>query len=263
MLLENKNAVIYGGGGGLGGGVARTFAREGARVFLVGRTRQPLEAVAADVKAAGGSAEVAVVDVLDEQAVEEHAGAVVAQAGSIDVSFNLVTRGDAQGTPLVDMTADDLTRAVTTGLLANFHTARAAARHMIRQGSGVILTVTSGSARGTAPLMGSTGPADAATEALLRYLAAETGQHGVRVVGIYTAGVPETLSPERIAAVNPNMRMDAAAFEQMLAGMAQMTMLRRAPSLAQVADTAAFLASDRAGGITGTIVNVTCGLVPG
>jgi NAD(P)-dependent dehydrogenase (short-subunit alcohol dehydrogenase family) len=263
MLLENRNAVIYGGGGGLGGGVARTFAREGARVFLVGRTREPLEAVAADVTAAGGSAEVAVVDVLDEQAVADHAAAVVAQAGSIDVSFNLVTRGDVQGTPLVDMTADDLTRAVTTGLLANFHTARAAARHMIRQGSGVILTVTSGSAKASAPLMGSTGPADAATEAFLRYLAAETGQHGVRVVGIYTAGVPETLSPERIAKVNPNMQLDAAALEQMLAAMAQMTMLRRAPSLAQVAETAAFLASDRAGGITGTIVNVTCGLVPG
>ena len=263
MLLENKNAVVYGGGGGLGGGVARTFAREGARVFLVGRTREPLEAVAADVTAAGGSAEVAVVDVLDEQAVADHAAAVVAQAGSIDVSFNLVTRGDVQGTPLVDMTADDLTRAVTTGLLANFHTARAAARHMIRQGSGVILTVTSGSAKASAPLMGSTGPADAATEAFLRYLAAETGQHGVRVVGIYTAGVPETLSPERIAKVNPNMQLDAAALEQMLAGMAQMTMLRRAPSLVQVAETAAFLASDRAGGITGTIVNVTCGLVPG
>jgi enoyl-[acyl-carrier-protein] reductase (NADH) len=110
--------------------------------------------------------------------------------------------------------------------------------------------------------MGSTGPADAATEAFLRYLAAEIGQHGVRVLSLYTAGVPETLSPENIAAVNPNLKLDAAALEQMLAGMAQMTMLRRAPSLAQVADTAAFLASDRAGGITGTIVNVTCGLVP-
>src|SRR5919198_4423588 len=158
MLLENKNAIIYGAGGSIGGGVARTFAREGARVFLVGRTREPLEAVAADVTAAGGSAEVAVLDVLDEQAVQEHAGAVAAQAGSIDVSFNLVTRGDVQGTPLVDMTAADLTRAVTTGLLANFYTARAAARHMIRQGSGVILAVTSGSAKASAPLMGSTGP---------------------------------------------------------------------------------------------------------
>ena len=127
MLLENKNAIIYGAGGGLGAGVARTFAREGARLFLVGRTREKLDAVAADVVASGGSAEVAVVDATDEQAVNEHARAVAAQAGSIDASFNLITRGDVQGTPLVDMTTDDLLRAVVTGLQSNVITARAQA----------------------------------------------------------------------------------------------------------------------------------------
>jgi enoyl-[acyl-carrier-protein] reductase (NADH) len=113
------------------------------------------------------------------------------------------------------------------------------------------------------PLMGNTGPADAAVETFMRYLAAELGQHGVRVLGIYTAGVPETLSPEKIASVNPTMQLDAAAVQRMVEGLAGMTMLRRAPSLAQVAEVAAFLASDRAAGMTGTIVNVTCGLVPG
>ena len=195
MLLEGKNAIIYGAGGGIGGGVARTFAREGATVFLVGRTRESLAAVAADIAAAGGSAEVTVVDALDEQAVDEHARAVASEAGSIDVSFNLISRGDVQGIPLVDLTAADFAGAVTTGLMANFHTARAAAGHMVEQGSGVILTLTSGSARGTMPLMGNTGPADAATETFMRYLAAELGPHGVRVVGLYTAGVPETLTP--------------------------------------------------------------------
>ncbi len=263
MLLEGKNAIIYGAGGGIGGGVARTFAREGAMVFLAGRTRESLEAVAADITAAGGSAEVAVVDALDEQAVDEHARAVAARAGSIDVSFDLISRGDVQGIPLIDMTAPDFARAVTTGLMANFHTARAAARHMVKQGSGVILTLTSGSARGTSPLMGNTGPADAVTETFMRYLAAEVGPYGVRVLGLYTAGVPETLSPEKIAAVNSSMDMDAADLDRLLERLAGMTMLRRAPRLAQVADVAAFLASDRAGAMTGTIVNVTCGLVPG
>jgi NADP-dependent 3-hydroxy acid dehydrogenase YdfG len=115
-LLEKKNAIIYGAGGGIGGGVARTFAREGARVFLVGRTKQPLEAVAAEIKAEGGAADVAVIDALDEQAVEEHVRAVVSKAGSVDVSFNLITRGDVQQIPLVDMTTADLMRAVTNGL---------------------------------------------------------------------------------------------------------------------------------------------------
>ena len=261
MLLEDKNAVIYGAGGGIGGGVARTFAREGARVFLTGRTREKLETVAADIRAAGGSAEVAELDALDEQAVDEHAQAVVSQAGSIDVSFNLISRGDVQGIPLVDMTTADLTRAVTTGLTANFLTARAA-RRMIDQGSGVILTLTSGSASGGTPLMGSTSPADAATESFMRSLAAEVGEHGVRVVGLWTAGVPETLSPEKIASVNSTMDLDAAGVERMIEGLAGMTMLRRAPRLAQVAEVAAFLASDRAAAMTGTITNVTCGLVP-
>ena len=147
MLLENKKAIIYGAGGSIGGGVARTFAREGARVFLAGRTREPLESVAADVEAAGGSAEVAELDALDEQAVDEHADTVASQAGGIDVSFNLISRGDVQRIPLVDMTAEDFTRPITTGITANFITARAAARHMVEQGSGVILALDSGSAK--------------------------------------------------------------------------------------------------------------------
>ena len=263
MLLENKNALIYGASGGIGGGVARTFAREGARVFLAGRTREKLEAVAADIAAAGGSAEVAVVDALDEQAVDELVRDVASRAGSVDVSFNLISRGDVQGIPLVEMTAADLSRAVTTGLMPHFLTARAAALQMIRQGSGVILMLTSGSAAGAPPMMGSTPPADAATEAFMRCLAAEVGPHGVRVVGLRTAGVAETLSPEKIAAVNPTMQLDAAAVERVIEGIAGMTMLRRAPRLPQVAEVAAFLASDGAAAVTGTIANVSCGLIPG
>jgi len=262
MLLENKTAILYGAGGGLGGGVARAFAREGARVFLTGRTRPKLDMLAADIKAAGGAAEVAVLDALDEAAVEAHAQAVVSQAGRLDISFNLITRGDVQGLALVDMSTADLLRAVTTGLSSLFITARAAARHMINQKSGVILTVSSGTSAGAPPMMGSTGPADAAMELLMRSLAAELGPHGIRVLGIWTAAVAETLTAEKIGAVNSNLQMQEAAVAQLVEQIGQMTMLRRAPRLAQVADTAAFLASDQAGAITGTIVNASCGLVP-
>jgi NAD(P)-dependent dehydrogenase (short-subunit alcohol dehydrogenase family) len=261
MLLEDKNAVIYGAGGGIGGGVARAFAREGARVFLAGRTREPLEAVAADIRAAGGSAEVAELDALDEQAVDEHAQAVVSQGGSIDVSFNLVSRGDIQGIPLVEMTVEDFTRPITTGIAANFISAPAAARHMIEQGSGVILALDSGSAN-KSPMMGGTGPADAATDSLVRNLAAEVGPYGVRVLGIWTAGIPETLSPEKLASVDSNLQMDDVAFQGLLDRLDEMRMLRRSPRLAEVTDVAAFLASDRASAITGTFVNVTSGMFP-
>jgi len=257
-LLTDKTAIIYGGGGGIGGAIARTFGREGATVCLVGRTREPLEAVALDIAAAGGSAEVSVLDALDEQAVNDHVEAVAAKTGRIDISLNLISRGDRQGTPLVDMSADDLLEAVVTGLRSNFLTARAAARQMIEQGSGVILHLNSASGDGAMPGMGSTGPADAATEAFMRYLAAEVGPRGVRVCGIWTAGVAETLSKDKLFKVAGANAPEPQTAEDLIAGLAA---LRRTPKLADVAETAAFLASDRAAGITGTMTNVTCGLV--
>ncbi|HEX6076723.1 MAG TPA: SDR family oxidoreductase [Micromonosporaceae bacterium] len=261
MLLENRNAVIYGAGGALGTGVATAFAREGATVFLAGRTREHLDKAAEQVTAAGGHAEVALVDALDERAVDQHAQAMVSQAGGIDISLNLISRGDVQGTPLVEMSTADFLHPIITGVTTNFITARAAARHMIRQGSGVILALDSGAATGS-PMLGGTGPADAATDVLVRNLAAEVGPHGVRVVGIWVAGVPDTLSPEKLAMYNSKLRVDDEAFQGLLAQLDQMRMLRRSPRVAEIAEAAVFLASDRAAGITGTFVNVTGGMFP-
>jgi len=258
-LLEGKNIVVYGAGGGVGRGVARTFAREGARVFLAGRSRAPLERLADAIADDGGRAELAVLDALDERAVQEHARGIVERAGSLDVSFNLVSRGDVQGIALADMSLADFLAPVTTGLTTTFITARTAARQMIEQGSGVILSLTSGTSSAAASMMGGTGPADAATEVYLRSLAAETGPHGVRVVGIWTAGVPETFGLEDDA--NPSRLGTGMSAEDIERVLGPMTMLGHAPRLQDLAETAAFLASDRAGSITGTIVNVTCGLV--
>jgi NAD(P)-dependent dehydrogenase (short-subunit alcohol dehydrogenase family) len=252
VLLESKNCIIYGAGGALGSAIARKFASEGANVFLCGRTRAKLEAVAAEIP----GAEVAELDALDGAAVDEHARGVAQRAGSVDVSFNLATRGDVQGIPLVEMSAEDFTRPVTNGLLQTFNTATSAARIMAAQGGGAILSLTSGSSKGAHPGMGGTGPADAAIETFLRYLAAETGRQGVRVLGIYTAGVRGTVSREKLREVNESAP-DPDAVDRMLSGMAW---LGRTPRVEDVAETAAFLASDRASGITANIVNVTCGL---
>jgi NAD(P)-dependent dehydrogenase (short-subunit alcohol dehydrogenase family) len=256
--LDGKTAVIYGGGGSIGGGLARTFARDGAHVVVVGRTRPALDLVADEVRDAGGTADVAVLDALDETAVDEHLAGVVAARGGVDISINLITRGDVQGIPLVDMKVDDLLQAPTNALRSNFLTARAAARQMSAQGSGVILHLNSGSGAAAMPGMGNTGPADAAVEAFMRYLAAEVGPHGVRVCGIWTAGVAETLSDETIADVSGPDGISAQGALEMISAM---SVLRRTPRLADVTETAAFLASDRAAGITGTMVNVTAGLV--
>lgn len=258
MLLAEKNAIIY-GAGGLGAGIARTFAREGARVFVASRSCEPLEALVASIAADGGTADATVLDALDERAVDAHVERVLAEAGSVDISFNLTSREDKQQTPLVEMSLEDFVRGPHTALTSQFITARAAARAMVGEGSGVILSLTSGTARTPSSGMGNTGAADAAVEALMRTLAAEIGPHGVRVVGLYTAAVADTITRERIRRIT-GQDVDV---EAIIAGVASMTTLRRAPALARVADTAAFLASDRAGDMTGTIVNVTCGLVPG
>src|SRR5215471_6810969 len=116
-LLKNKNAVIYGAGGAIGGAVARAFAREGARVFLVGRTRAKVDAVAKEISAVGGAAEAAQVDALDERAVEQHAAAMVNKAGSIDVSFNaigLVPQQGIQGIALTHLPVDAFCLPMTT-----------------------------------------------------------------------------------------------------------------------------------------------------
>lgn len=96
MMLTNKVAVVYGVGGGIGGAVARAFAREGARVFVTGRHRAKVEAVAKDIASAGGFAEAAEVDALDEKAIDEHLEAVVGKVGRVDISFNAIGVHDTQ-----------------------------------------------------------------------------------------------------------------------------------------------------------------------
>ncbi|BCB82753.1 SDR family NAD(P)-dependent oxidoreductase [Phytohabitans suffuscus] len=265
MLLENRNAVFYGGGGVVGGGIARVFARHGARVFLAGRTRESLEKVAQDIVSAGGAAEVDVVDALDEQAVEAHADAVVARGGSFDVCLNSVPRGDVQGVDLLQLSVDDFTRPLWTGPTMTFLTARAAARRMVAQGSGVILGLTSSSPRGGQKLSGGSGPTDAAIDVFMRNLAAEIGSSGVRVLTLCAAAIPETLVPEKLATVNKNIELfgDATALRQMRERLDRMRYLGRSPSIEQLGEVAAYLASDRAGAMTATTVNATGGMFAG
>jgi NAD(P)-dependent dehydrogenase (short-subunit alcohol dehydrogenase family) len=146
MLLQDKTAVIYGGGGAIGGAAARAFAREGARVFLAGRTLATLERVANEIVTAGGRAETAEVDALNEGAVDEHADVVAASTGRIDIALNAIGIPHVQGTPFAALSAEDYAHPITAYTRTNFLTAKAVARHMVKQGSGVILTLsTSGS----------------------------------------------------------------------------------------------------------------------
>ncbi|SDJ98055.1 NADP-dependent 3-hydroxy acid dehydrogenase YdfG [Actinopolyspora mzabensis] len=259
-MLQKKNAVIYGAGGAIGSAVAKAFAAAGATVHLAGRTQESLRAVVDEIESAGGSAQETTLDAMDEAAVAEHAQNIMADAGSLDISINLITRGEVQGTPMIDMKTEDITAPISNAVTTNYVTARAAARHMVDQGSGVIIALNSGSAHGS-PMMGATGMADAATDALVRNLAAEIGPRGVRVCGIWTAGLPETLSPAKLASFGGEP-MDETAFQGVLDHLDQMRMTKRSPRLDEVAATATFLASDQAGAITGSFINATSGTFP-
>jgi NAD(P)-dependent dehydrogenase (short-subunit alcohol dehydrogenase family) len=255
MLLNDKVAVIYGAGGAIGSAVARAFASEGADVFLTGHKVAPVKAVAKEI----GSGEAAAVDALDEQAVDAHLRSVIDKAGRVDISFNAVGIADTGilGVPLVEMGLEQFSLPIAAYTTSYFLTARLAARHMIPKRSGVIMTVTSLPARMGSHLNGGYGPAHAAKEALTRDLSAELAPQGVRVVGLRPHGMPETDTMKEVF----DTEADALGitWEQFQAYLAGTTHPRRVMALEEVANTAAFMASDKASGMTGTIVNLTMG----
>jgi 3-oxoacyl-[acyl-carrier protein] reductase len=263
MLLEGKSAVIYGGAGSVGRAVARAFAREGARVFLAGRTLASLEEVAEEIAAAGGAAETARVDALDQRAVDDHADAVADKAGGIDVSFNAIGHGDVHGQPLLEMSFEDFFRPVATALRSQFLTTRAAARHMTRRGSGVIMAITATTARLAIPEVGGTGVTFDAIESQCRQWACELGGHGVRVVWLQTTGLPEAIADTGGAfPAYGTGSPDGMTRTELIAWQRRRTQLDRLTSLAEVGSAAAFLASDQASAMTAAAANLTCGQVP-
>jgi NAD(P)-dependent dehydrogenase (short-subunit alcohol dehydrogenase family) len=258
MLLENKIAVVYGAGGDIGATVARAFAREGAKLFLSGRTIRKVEAIAADIVARGEVAEAAQVDALDEKAVEKYVGAVAEKAGAIDISFNAISIAKAvPKSPLLELSLDDFALPITTYTQANFLTARSAARRMVAKRSGVILTITGTPGRMGFPNVGGTSPGYAAVVALTRNLSAELGPQGVRVVCLMPNAIPETATiRESFARYAKAAGVTPVQFQARFEGM---THLGHLTTLEELANVAVFMASDQASGMTGTVVNLSGG----
>lgn len=262
MLLKDKVAIVYGGGGAIGGATARAFAREGAYVFLAGRTQTRLDTVANDIRAAGGRVETAVIDVLDGQQVERHADAVVARAGRIDIAMNAVGFVHVQGIPFGELSLADFESPIHEFMRSHFITAKAVARQMAKRGSGVFLTLsTPGSRAGGAGYIGY-GTTCAAIESFTGHLAAELGEKGIRTICLRPDAMPEAVELSYAKTVfGPIARAAGVSIDAMLKEHAKSAKLGRAPKLVEVADYAAFVASDRAGAMTGAIANLTCGSV--
>lgn len=256
-MLDGKAAVIYGGGGSLGGAMARSYSREGARVFLVARTAPKLEALQREITTQGGNVEIATLDALDSSAVEEHLRTIVASTGRIDVSCNLIGVDVAMGKALTDLTEAQFTRAAFTHARSTFVTATAAARHMARQNRGVILAVTATPARLPRANLGGFSVAGAAIESLCRQLALEVGPNGVRVVCLRTGGTPDNPTLQEV--FTELARVQGTTVEAVEKEEAKRTAYQRMPRVAEVANALVLLATDYAEPITATVVNASCG----
>jgi NAD(P)-dependent dehydrogenase (short-subunit alcohol dehydrogenase family) len=261
MMLKNKVAVIYGAGGAIGGAVAQAFAREGATLFLTGRKRAAVASVAKEIVSGGGSAETAEVDALNEQAVDKHLQSVIDKVGRLDISFNAVGIPDEQilGVPLVDIDVEQFFLAIASYTRSYFLTSRLAARRMVQNKSGVIMTVTALPSRTGTRLNGGYGPAQAAKEALTRDLSAELAPQGIRVVSLRPHGIPETSTMKEVFDIKA--KAAGMSWDQFQGYLAGTNHPRRVMKLAEVANVAAFTASDKASGMTGTTVNLTMGSV--
>jgi 3-oxoacyl-[acyl-carrier protein] reductase len=260
MNLKGKNAVVYGGAGSIGTAVSQAFARAGARVFLCGRTLQPLEALANKIASSDGHAEVATLDALNADAVERHVDQVVAKVGSLDISFNLIDIPHIQGQKLVELSEENFAAPIRDTAATHFITATAAARRMVSKRRGVILMMTTQPGRLALSLSGPFGAACALIEAFARNLAAEVGPAGVRVNCLLSTGSPE--APGVTEAMEMHAKGHGKSLEEMKASFTGQAPLRRFTTLEEVAKTAVFLASDEASAITASAVNISCGMMP-
>jgi NAD(P)-dependent dehydrogenase (short-subunit alcohol dehydrogenase family) len=184
---------------------------------------------------------------------------VIGSAGRVDISFNAVGIPDAKllGVPLVELDLEQFALPLTSYTISYFLTARLAARRMVPSKSGVIMTVSALHSRTGLPLVGGYGPAQAAKEALTRDLSAELAPHGVRVVGLRPQAMLETRTIKN--AFEPRSKATGMTWEQWQQLLASRTHGRRLMTLEEMANVAAFVASDKASGMTGTIVNLTMG----
>jgi 3-oxoacyl-[acyl-carrier protein] reductase len=257
MLLQHKNVVVYGAGGSLGGAVAKALAGAGARVFLTGHRLPSVQKIANEILTAGGSVEADEVDAFNEDAIRLHLERVVQKAGKVDISFNAVGVDVIQNIPLTEIAVDDFVRPVTLTMQTRFLTAIAAGKVMMRQGSGVILFLTATPGGIGYPFTGGFAPACCAVEGLSRNLAIELGVYGIRVVTIRSGGSPDSKVFKDAIDTNP------AGMEPIIRMMKADTALKQMPLMADIANTAVFLASDMAGKITGVTVDVTAGTTAG
>lgn len=257
MLLKNRNAIVYGASGAVGGAVARAFAREGARVVLSARRREPLDEVLKEIKDQGGLVDVMTVDATDPIAVQRHLDEVAQRYGPVTLMFNAISWDDIQGQVLSEMPFEQFFTPIQRGLTTWFHTGTAMAKHMAQHRGGTILGITANAGRQAFGGVGGFGVACAAVEHYLRQLAVENGPAQVRVCWVRSPGSPDAPGVREAWELYGNQK--GLTFEEVHREFARDIPLRQVTPLAQIANAAVLLASDLAAGMTATMANATGG----
>ncbi len=258
MLLESKNAVVFAATGAIAGGVARKFAQEGTHVYVSGRNEAALKQLVNDIKAAGGKATAHVVDATDEAAIEAYVDKVAAEAGKIDIVFNGIGGHPADlgyPEPTATTSFDHFMTPLRVVLGSQFLTARAAGRHMVKQGSGAIVTLSATLSGMAAANMAGISATCSAIEGLTRSLAGEFGPAGVRVNCVRGSAMPETRTIQETVAGQIAVTGNPPSMA--------LPPLGRPITVDDTAKTTAFLASDYASGMTGQVVTVCAGAFVG
>ena len=259
--LKNKVAVVFAASGEIAGEIARSFAQHGAKVYVTGRNLTAVKALAEEIKAGGGRAEAGKVDALNETEIDTYLQKVVADNGKLDLVFNGIGsyyRDAGSGMPSTTVTFEQFLHPLQRICGSQFLTSRVAARHMIQSGSqGTILLFNASMAKTKTPNMAGFASACAAIEGLTRVMAAEFGKHGIRVTCICSSAIYE--SHKILEMISDFSQHLGVSTEDMTAQYKKFDILGSGPTLKQVAETAAFLASENGTVFNSHIVDVDCG----
>jgi NAD(P)-dependent dehydrogenase (short-subunit alcohol dehydrogenase family) len=228
--MSYPSAIVTGAGRGLGAALARALARRGTRVVLVARTSAEIEAVAAEIRAAGATAHALVADVGDKHAIYPLVGAASALVGPIDL---LVHNAAVLGPPglrlLVDTDCEDVERALAVHVLGPLRLTKAVAGGMLLRGRGTVVSVSSDAAVESYPTWGAYGLSKAALEHMTRTFAAELGGSGVRFVVVDPGEMNTRLHAQALPDADPAALADPAVVAERI-----LERLESAPSGARI-----------------------------
>ena len=259
--LKDKTAVVFAASGEIAGAVAQSFSRHGAKVYVTARNLEAANMLADQITANGGYAEAAKVDALNEAEIDDFLKKVVADNGKLDIVFNGI------GASYSEMGGRPSTTAATFGQFmapiekicgSQFLTSRVAAKYMIETRSeGTILLLTAALSRSKLSNVAGITAASAAIEGLTRVMATEWGPDGIKVICICPGALMET---KRISGwIEAAAQQYGIPTEQMVAQYKAFDLLKTSPTLKQVGETAAFLASETGVAFNSHIVDVDCG----